>query len=229
MLYTKGGVSKTELYMQYTGRTLESVTESNTYPTDIAMFQLAPIYANNNQNAIFVYNLASEDTTNAKGGDRFLHGKGPMVFGLPTIKAYNQPPGGERLDLYRDVDGKIDPKLKELIDEAIEDLVKKQTQEGKKIMFNKDGYGQEMLEKDKNGNMFSPQAFVYLSSQLLDNFGYINPGFLRTGTGKNMLQQEFIKQGQTFTDVMIQESREQEVKELSDDYVKEMMKYCIIK
>ena len=52
MLYTKGGVSKTELYMQYTGRTLESVTESNTYPSDIAMFQLAPIYANNNQNAV---------------------------------------------------------------------------------------------------------------------------------------------------------------------------------
>ena len=229
MLYTKGGVSKTDLYMQYTGRTLESVNESNTYSTDIAMFQLAPIYANNNQNAIFVYNLASEDPANAKGGDRFLHGKGPMVFGLPTIKAYNQPAGGERLDLYRDVDGKIDPKLKELIDEAIEDLVKKQTQEGKKIMFNKNGYGQEMLEKDKNGNMFSPQAFVYLSSQLLDNFGYINPGFLRTGTGKNMLQQEFIKQGQTFTDTMIQESREQEVKELSDDAVKEMMKYCIIK
>ena len=223
-LMTKFGLPTKFMYQEYSKRQIE---EGNSYnPTNL--FDSAETLANNDQNTLFIYNLATEDATNAKGGDRHLHGKGPMVFGLPTVKAYNQPAGGERLDLYRDVDGNIDPELKLAIDEAIAELVEKQ-EKGMQLKFNAQGYGQEMLAKDKNGNIFAPQTFVYLSQQLLNNFGYINPNFLRTGTGKNMMQAKWYEQGyQSFTDQMIQKEREAEIQELDDAYVKELMKSCII-
>ena len=223
-LMTKFGLPTKFMYQEYSKRQIE---EGNSYnPTNL--FDSAEALANNDQNALFIYNLATEDATNAKGGDRYLHGKGPMVFGLPTVKAYNQPAGGERLDLYRDVEGNIDPELKLAIDEAIAELVEKQ-EKGMQLKFNAQGYGQEMLGKDKNGNIFAPQTFVYLSQQLLDNFGYINPNFLRTGTGKNMMQAKWYEQGyQSFTDQMIQKEREAEIQELDDAYVRELMKSCII-
>lgn len=78
----------------------------------------------------------------------------------------------------------INPALKEQIDSAISTLKDYQAQ-GKTIAFPKAGFGQYMIGADDlTGELkddkivpIAPQAFVYLSQQLWENFKYVNPNF----------------------------------------------------
>jgi hypothetical protein len=183
----------------------------------------AAVLAHNNDNNIYVYNLATENTNGNTNGDKAFHGAGPNVFGIPSIRAYR----GDFLRYFNDnADGTIDPVLKDLIDKAIQGLVDKK---GKNLIFSEEGYGREFIEKDSQGKHLAPQAFLYLSEQLFEKFGYINPGYLTSPTGRNVMQESlFIKGKQTITDKQIQKDREEEISELSDSSVKEFMKHCNI-
>ena len=183
----------------------------------------AAVLAHNDDNNIYVYNLATENTNGNTNGDKAFHGAGPNVFGIPSIRAYR----GDFMRYFNDnADGTIDPVLKDLIDKAIQGLVDKK---GKNLIFSEEGYGREFIEKDSQGKYLAPQAFLYLSEQLFEKFGYINPGYLTSSTGRNVMQESlFIRGKQTITDKQIQKNREEEISELSDSSVKEFMKHCNI-
>ncbi len=78
----------------------------------------------------------------------------------------------------------INPALKQQIDSAISTLKDYQAQ-GKTIAFPKAGFGQYMIGaddltgelKDNKIVPIAPQAFVYLSQQLWENFKFVNPNF----------------------------------------------------
>jgi hypothetical protein len=71
-------------------------------------------------------------------------------------------------------------------------------------------------KKNRNGEPESLQTFLYLSQQLYDNFGYVNPGLVRSYTFRTMRQQL-----QPITDINI--------KLESDAAVEEFMKTCKFK
>ena len=159
-----------------------------------------------NPDSYFVYNGA----TIAQGSDiqeDFIFNSSPMgnKFALPTRKKYT---GGDQH--YKDVivDGvaTIDPKFKELIDQAIASLVEIKNS-GKKMVFHKEGYGQYLLSTDNSGKRIGPESFVYLSTQLFEKLGYVNRNFERTASGKKVIQ---------------------EPQPINDDLVRDFMKHCFI-
>lgn len=107
---------------------------------------------------------------------------------------------GNQEFFYDDVDesGKhtINPDVKAAIDESIEITIKMRDEKRLIPVFSKAGYGQYMIGaddstgkmfKDKNGNNIgiavAPETFKYLSTRLLEEFGYINPNFVREAEG----------------------------------------------
>jgi alkylated DNA repair dioxygenase AlkB len=130
--------------------------------------------------------------------------------------------GGFNNDMYKDIkddQGRnvIDPNVKEIIDEDIKAIQDEISNNGV-VRFDSNGYGQSLLKKDKNQNMFAPQTFVYLSQQLYEKFGYLNPGYLEldiSGTKPGVLG---IQNAQEISDV--------EIKELNDEAVRDLMKLC---
>ena len=111
----------------------------------------------------------------------------------------------------------IDPKLKELIDNDIQTLL---AYSDRPIRFSSKGYGKELIKQDKKRNtpMPAPQAFIYLSEQLLENFGYINPGFLSLDMSGNKPGIEAVQEAQEISDA--------EIKELNREAVLDLIKLC---
>lgn len=155
-----------------------------------------------NPDSYFVFNGATQAHGNATVQD-FVFYKVPLgnKFAFPTRKQYT---GGSVNEHYKDVQGTIDPAFKEYIDRAIEALLEVKKQ-GKELVFNKDGYGQYLIALDKKGQPFAPQSFLYLSQQLFNNFGYVNPNYLRTATGRRIVQS---------------------AQPISDEMVRDFMKHC---
>lgn len=157
-----------------------------------------------NPDSYFVYNGATIAQGNATVHDYVFH-KIPLgnKFALPTRKQYT---GGAINEFYKDVNGDIDPTFKEAIDQAIVAL-KEVQDSGKKLVFNKEGYGQYLISLDKTGKPLAPQSFLYLSQQLFNNFGFVNPNYLRTATGRKVVQA---------------------TQPVTDDMVRDFMKHCFI-
>jgi hypothetical protein len=155
-----------------------------------------------NPESYFVYNGATKAQGNATVHDYVFH-RVPLgnKFAFPTRKQYT---GGMVNEYYKDINGAIDPEFKALVDKAVEDLLEIQ-RSGKRLVFNKDGYGQYLITLDKSGKPFAPQSFLYLSEQLFNNFGYVNPNYLRTATGRKVVQA---------------------VQPVTDDMVRDFMKHC---
>ena len=112
--------------------------------------------------------------------------------------------------------------VKPIIDQQIE-VLKAMRDAGKEILFPSDGIGQNFMGyKVQNGvyvldtnAVKSPQIFVYLSKQLLENFGYRNPNFEQVGLiledpGQSGLDyiQEFYKTKEGAQDITDREVRE---------------------
>jgi hypothetical protein len=112
--------------------------------------------------------------------------------------------------------------VKPVIDQQIE-VLKAMRDAGKEILFPSDGIGQNFMGyKVQNGvyvldtnAVKSPQIFVYLSKQLLENFGYRNPNFEQVGLiledpGQSGLDyiQEFYKTKEGAQDITDREVRE---------------------
>ena len=218
----------------------------------------------NNPEKVFIYNHALDNQANAVRRDQALYSTGaPNILGLPTRLAYA---GGANVEHMRDLDGAIDPRVKESIDDAI-DAMKEIQASGSELYFSKEGYGQYMIGsdevfneitpeeykqlsknidpknleqrveqvrvKDADGNFMrdannrwitqeetkyyalrpghssrfvAPQTFVYLSKRLFEEFGYINPNYLSTNTGRTTVQS---------------------TQPISDQQIRDFMNHCI--
>lgn len=84
---------------------------------------------------------------------------------------------------------------KEMIDGMINELSAKKA-EGYKLLFDGKGYGQYMagyneyspLKGKPDFEAPAPETFNYLSQQLFEKFGYINPNYLETLEGRRIVQ-----------------------------------------
>ena len=95
----------------------------------------------------------------------------------------------------------------ETIEKGIQNLIKARD-EGKVLIFDKNGYGnvflgfggsQKFNKQDKALETApAPETFVYLSKRLYEEFGYVNPGYTRvvktTGSGKALMEQMLASQ-----------------------------------
>jgi len=154
----------------------------------------------------FIYNFALENQ-NAKSkfaDSNFYHEGIVNAVGLPTRNTFGE--GGAQMV---DVDGKIDPKVKIAIDDAITSIKELQA-DGQRLYFNKAGYGQYMIGyyKPMNKTDVAKQTFLYLSKRLFEEFKFINPGYLGTKEGTITIQSE-------------------EFQPISDALVLDFMKHCI--
>lgn len=164
----------------------------------------------NNPDAIFVYNLAKDNTEGTKVGDYHFHGKGAQTIGLTSLLSYSAAPLNR--SYIKDLNGTIDPVIKEAIDNDIAQMV--EAQQSHRLVFSKEGYGQTMLEKTIRGETQAKETFLYLSKALMDNFGYINPGFVTIPEGVGFLK--------TKTDVVTKE----EIHIKTNNEVDEFIKRC---
>lgn len=139
-------------------------------------------------------------TGNVDVRDRFIHHAGYQnKIGILTRLKYG---GGALQEFIRDgVDSEtgkpiVDPYVKYQIDSSIDAVIKKRDDSGLKPVFSKAGYGQYMIgANDETGKMFfdeqgkkigiaqAPETFRYLSTRLLEEFGYINPNFVTESEG----------------------------------------------
>jgi hypothetical protein len=206
---TYSGVELSEEFDIVRPRSLSApVTDYSQSATGEAMSKMLE----DNPDKIFLYNHAINATSAGTAqDDSRMHNKAGNVFGLPTRMLYNDPAGQERGSIIRDKDGDVDPEIKKEIDTAIAQLVK--DSKNKQIVFNNKGYGQDMLQKGRDGNKYAPKTFVYLSQQLLENFDYINPTFLETTSGQRTVQEK-----QKISDI--------EIKEVSDQAVLDFINHC---
>jgi len=153
----------------------------------------------------YVYNRAADAANAGTTTDSVMH-TSTNALGLPTRAGYNET-GGERSTIIRDKDGAIEPTVKEAIDSAIDMLVEKKSN-GENLVFNKEGYGQDMLDKNRAGNRFAPQTFLYLSKQLFDRLGYLNPKYVQVNVGREVVQAK-----QEVSDIKIIQKNDQAVRD----------------
>jgi hypothetical protein len=108
------------------------------------------------------------------------------------------------------VNGLVEPNaiVKEQIDKFIEHA-KEVKASGMQLGFPVAGIAQYM----RKGDIFARQTFLYLSQQLYENFGYLNPQYLNTDTGVSRVQL-----GQEVTD--------EEIKQLNNQSVLDFIKLC---
>jgi len=169
-----------------------------------------------NPDTIFVFNGATESMINPIKLDYFFSTSAiGNKLSLPTRRKYS---GGKLSEEYKDevlLDGSvtINPILKQRIDDAISNL-KELQDSGKVLAFNSNGYGQYMIGADPAtsrgatlANAVSPVSFLYLSQQLFKNFGFVNPNYDRTKTGKSVIQAS---------------------QPISDEVVRDMMNHCFL-
>ena len=105
--------------------------------------------------------------------------------------------GGSLVEFMTDAEeGGVRPEVRKAIDESIENIKKMRDEKGLQPVFSKAGYGQYMIgANDTTGKMFTdeagnkigvavaPETFKYLSTRLLEEFGYINPNFVKEAEG----------------------------------------------
>jgi hypothetical protein len=170
--------------------------------------------AESNKDITFIYNDATVSRINAAKYDFSLAEASNTlgnVFGIPTRKAFAGTDTSFSDVLSEAGVHMIDPKNKAIIDNAIQALIKLKN-DGATLAFSKAGYGQYMLgADDSNGanpsiaRAKAPKTFLYLSEQLFRNFGYKNPNYIDTATGRKVIQS---------------------TQEVSDEMVKDMLNHC---
>ena len=145
------------------------------------------------------------------------------TIGLRTNMRYQVNPkaGGIQNDKIKDLVengvNSIDPEIQSRIDADIEEMIQAE-KDGQTLKFAQEGYGQNLLSKDRNGKMFAPQTFLYLSKQLFENFNYLNPGYLELNVSGIQPGLLAVQSAQQISDV--------EIKELNDEAVRDLMKKC---
>lgn len=132
--------------------------------------------------------------------DRYIaHSDFQNKAGIITRKKYR---GGAAEEFF--IDGvnpetgnpTVNPEAKELIDQSIDRLKRVRDDRGLSPVFSNAGYGQYMIGADDStgkiitnekgeriGIAVAPETFKYLSTRLLEEFGYINPNFVKEAEG----------------------------------------------
>jgi len=187
---------------------LQSIgTDLNTYASENITAAEANRLVTDNPGKTYIYNFAIDNQHNATVGDRNFYGtNAPNAVGMPTRLRYTGITGRPFADRIKDgPDGKIDPRIKAEIDAAIQSLLE-QKNNGQELVFNIRGYGQYMIGgsdvtiMEPKGSPPAMQTFLYLSKQLFDNFGFLNPNYLRTKPGRVEVQSS-----QPVTDQMVRD------------------------
>ena len=180
----------------------------------------------NHPDKSFVYNgsLKAEAPLTGRKNSEKLHGLAKNAIGITTKMSYSMEAGKVRSDEVRDVDGKINPEVKESIDANIKNI-REHVAQGQTLAFDRAGYGQDMIVTQQNGNQNAPQTFVYLSEQLYKNFGYVNPGYLNNSLNNATVKESVarLQENQNITDKEINRT----IDNYSDKDVIEFMKNCI--
>ena len=196
-----------------------SKVDANGYDSRGLTLSSAKKLLEDNPEKNFVYDYAITNQTNATQGNRALHG-GKNAMGLSTLYMYSQgSKGGVRQDLIRDVNGEIADDVKEAIDHDIDEMIKAQ-ESGQQLIFDKAGYGQYMISDTYQiADSLAPRTFLYLSKQLLERVQFVNPGYLKTQTGKVEVQA-----GQAVTDASVWQDVRNEI---STAEVRDFIKQCL--
>ena len=197
------------------------INENNTFDISKLMLNEVKDAVETVQSKTFVYGGTMADTMPGKSGDAVMQGL-KNTMGIP-VKSNNRPGSktGFAPHLIRDnADGTIKIEVKNAIDAAMTTLREEQNS-GQTLIFNQEGYGNEMINKNikSSGNKeFAPETFVYLSKEL-HKLGFVNPLYATSTSGA-----KYIQSFQTITDEEITKS-----KEIDDATIKDLMKYCILK
>jgi len=169
---------------------------------------LAYTYVEKYPKKTFIYNKAF----NGMGGIRdhqFQETQAKNTIGITTLKNYSG------LDMNIKDDRKdgvavVNPQAKEAIDNAIEEI-HKHLRTGQSLVFMKEGYGQAMIGADPQkasmpnaAKATATKTFIYLSDQLYQNFGYVNPNMLNHADGRTIVQKGRDGNSQPATDEMVQ-------------------------
>jgi exodeoxyribonuclease-5 len=154
----------------------------------------------------------------------------PNVIYIPNVEQY-KPDGVKHLikdDGYDTPTPMINPKIEAEIDAAMF-AIDQAIKDGKTLYWDKAGYGQTMLEKiqiDESGATVrsAAETYVYLSQQLFEKFGFINPGYLTSKTFKESFDQ--MVQNPSYKE--IQEAKTQTIDRFyQDTEVQDFIKLCI--
>jgi len=71
-----------------------------------------------------------------------------------------------------------------------------------------------MIDKNRAGNRFAPQTFLYLSKQLFDRLGYLNPKYVQVNVGREVVQAK-------------QEVSDTKIIQKNDQAVRDFMNQCM--
>ena len=132
-------------------------------------------------------------------------------FGITTRTFEGKTPSDEQFE-----------RVKEVIDEQIEQLVQLRDA-GKIITFPSDGIGQNFKAAGAD------QIFVYLSKQLLENFGYRNPVFDTMVLADQSLELTGLDYIQDFYKKMVDAESGEPAQTITDSEVREHIKTCKLK
>jgi len=195
---------------------------------ELTVDTIVPI-TTDNEDKLFIFNLAVESTSAASGVDSLFFGKRiANSMGLPTLRVFS--------DVQNQLEDVVVNGVKTISEAnrlAIDSAIAAIKADGRPPVFSQSGYGQQMIGVDlkpkqvtkavyedaKNdttriarytesaiktsGEIITTywlqrginskvgkarETFLYLSKQLLDNFNYINPNYLRTKEGLEDIQ-----------------------------------------
>lgn len=204
--------------MMKKGETHPKILPADSLPPFVTPIGTAPLYEAasitrdraaamlQDDSKVLVFNTVSGNKT---GGAAFMDNllfevDSTNKFGFPTRIQFNNVKEAQ----YKDLDGDIDPEVKLRIDEAIESLKEQRDKYGKELVFSDRGYGQYMIGANDQTNVVdnpnppAPKTFLYLSKRLYQEFNYLNPNYLKTGTGRAEIQSTQFISDQMVRDLM---------------------------
>jgi exodeoxyribonuclease-5 len=166
--------------------------------TDAAAIKVSIDYPN----TIFVRNEASTQSRDTAGTNVVYRAMGDSSLGirtksLPRVSQYKEA----KINDFNAKAAWTDATLKDnkaMIDEDIAALMEKK-ESGVNLAFDANGYGQYLIGYNEyfpsaadaqyaDKTTLGVQTFLYLSQQLFEKFGYINPHYLTFGEGRIVVQ-----------------------------------------
>ena len=170
-------------------------TATNNDLTENVMKAFASALAQSSDKQLVVFNEIDGRTKTAQGTNSVYRVMGEYAYGIITKKgAMPTTPAGKQNKTLMFTDETLEQN-KEMIDGMINELSAKKA-EGYKLLFDGKGYGQYMagyneyspLKGKPDFEAPAPETFNYLSQQLFEKFGYINPNYLETLEGRRIVQ-----------------------------------------
>jgi len=163
--------------------------------TEAIMKEFASVLAQSTDKQLVVFNEIDGRTKNAQGNNSAYRAMGEYAYGIITKKGSMPTTRAGKQDKKLMFTDDTLEQNKEMIDAMINELKSKQA-EGYELLFDANGYGQYMagyneylpLKEKPDFEPSAPETFNYLSQQLFEKFGYLNPNYLKTLQGRRIVQ-----------------------------------------